>query len=124
MLPKAENSDCPWMSPQTKSSIENKHNIRKQKGDKSTEYKIAKAESKKLVRKDKLEHVEKQMDIINTLPPHKQNYATIKRLKSKLKNITWESKTKTAKFLQTKQRFLRDGQNSMKNSTKINQIIL
>ena len=94
------------MDVSSKSSIENKHNIRKQKGDKSTEYKIAKAESKKLVRKDKLEHVEKQMDIINTLPPHKQYYAAIKRLKSKPKNISWGIKDKDGEILTNKTKIL------------------
>ena len=50
-----------WMSCNTKKAIDNKHKTRKSKGTSSTEYKVAKAESKKLVKKDGLNQVEKDM---------------------------------------------------------------
>ena len=50
------------MSTKTKEAIEAKHKIRKQAGDKSAEYKAAKAESKKLVKRDRLQQIEKDID--------------------------------------------------------------
>ena len=72
-LPLQNSSQCARMSTKTKEAIDTKHNIRKQNGDKSLEHKIAKAESKKLVKKDRLkQEVEKDIDAISSLPPHKQ----------------------------------------------------
>ena len=45
------------MSTKTKEAIEANHKIRKQAGDKSAEYKAAKAESKKLVKRDRLQQI-------------------------------------------------------------------
>ena len=47
-----------------------------------------------MVQKDRLKQVEKQIDAISTLPPRKQYYAALKRLKSKPKDISWEIKNK------------------------------
>ena len=44
-----------WMAPKTKAAINTNHKTRNEKGHQSIEYKIAKAESKKLVKKDRLE---------------------------------------------------------------------
>ena len=41
------------------------------------------------MKKDRLKQVEKDIDAISSLPPHKQYYAAIKRLKSKPKDISW-----------------------------------
>ena len=68
------------MSAETKNAIGDKHTIRKKHGSKSKEYKAAKAKSKKLVKKDQLNKIEKDFDTISSLPPEKQYYATIKRL--------------------------------------------
>ena len=94
------------MSPETKLAIDKKHKIRKQKGHKSAEYKAAKAESKKSVQKDRLKQVEEQIDVISTLPPHKQYYAAIKRLKSKPKNISWGVKNKEGEVVTDKEKIL------------------
>ena len=70
------------MSNETKIAIDNKHKIRKEHGPSSPTYKITKAESKKLVKKDKLKFTDNQLDALSKLPPHKQYYAAIKKLKS------------------------------------------
>ena len=81
------------MSCNTKKAIDNKQKARKAKGTSSTEYKVAKAESKKLVKKDRLNQVEKDMDTLSSLPPNKQYYAVIKKLKTKARNISWGIKS-------------------------------
>lgn len=68
-LPETSQKTPEWMSQQTKQAITSKHNIRKVYGPNSIQYKIAKSESKKLVKKDKLKHLEKGIDELNTLPP-------------------------------------------------------
>ena len=67
------------MTNETKTAIENKHEIRKQYGSTSASYRISKPETKKLVRKDKLKYVEKELDSISKLSPSKQYYAAIKK---------------------------------------------
>lgn len=62
--------------------------IRREKGCSSKEYKIAKAESKKPIKKDKIFEMDKEADVICTLPPYKQYSAVLKRLKAKLNNIS------------------------------------
>ena len=94
------------MSDPTKRAIDEKHKIRKKNGAKSREYKIAKAESKKLVKNDRLNQVEKDIGTISNLPPHKQYYAAIKRLKSKPKDISWGIKTKDGTILTDKESIL------------------
>ena len=65
------------MSADTNRAIDEKHKIRKKNGAKSREYKIARAESKKLVKKDRLKQIERDIDTISNLAPHKQYYAAI-----------------------------------------------
>lgn len=52
------------MIPPTINAIEKK-SIREKYGDKSTQYKIAKTETEKLMRKDKLNQIEKQCDEVS-----------------------------------------------------------
>ena len=99
-------SQCSWMSAKAKEAIDTKQKIRKQNGDKSLEYKIAKAESKKLVKKDRLKQVEEDIGAISSLPPHKQYYAGIKRLKSKPKDISWGVKDSIGNILTDKENIL------------------
>ena len=81
-LPLKNYSQPHWMSEETKCAIDGKHKIRKVNGPSSSEYKIAKAESKKLVKKDKLKQIERDINLLSSLPPHKQYYyAALKRLK-------------------------------------------
>ena len=105
-LPIQNSKQCNWMSTKTKEAIEAKHKIRKQAGDKSAEYKAAKAESKKLVKRDRLQQIEKDIDVISNLPPHKQYYAAIKRLKSKPKEISWGIKDSNGNILTDKESVL------------------
>ena len=77
------------MSEEAKCAIDGKHKIRKANGPSSSEYKIAKAESKKLVKKDKLKQIERDINLLSSLPPLKQYYAALKRFKAKPKNISW-----------------------------------
>ena len=94
------------MSIETKQTIASKNKCRKEKCDKSSEYKMAKAESKKLVKRDRINQVEKDLDAIANLPPHKQYYAAIKRLKSKPKDISWGIKDKSGEILNDKDSIL------------------
>ena len=95
-----------WMSQETKTAIQNKHKIRKKIGATSTQYRIAKAESKKLVKKDRLKQIEKNVDSLSTLPPHKQYYAALKKLKVKPKNISWGIKDPDGNLLTSKDEIL------------------
>ena len=101
-LPTKQKKHSPWMSNGTKTAIEIKHKIRKEHGSSSTLYKIAKAESKKLVKKDKITFTEKQLDTLNNLPPNQQYYAAIKKLKTKPKNVSWGIKDKNGNILTNK----------------------
>lgn len=89
-LPNKVQQDFPnWMTQKTKQAIKSKHKIRKKFGSSSTQYKIAKSESKKLVKKDQLKQLEDDIDELNNLPPHTIYHAAIKKLKAKPKNISW-----------------------------------
>ena len=78
-LPRNTETIPEWMSQQTKLAIANKHKIRKEKGSASMQYKIDKAESKKLVKKDNLNHIECSIEELNNLPPHKMYHAALKK---------------------------------------------
>ena len=78
-----------WMSDETKSAIKNKHKVRQQQGSNSSQYRKAKAESKQLVKRDKMRKLETEMDLICSLPPSQQYYNVIRKLKTKPKNISW-----------------------------------
>ena len=101
-LPPKQNDHTQWMTPETLKAIENKHEIRKTHGTSSPLYSIAKAESKKLVKKDKLKQIEDDLDSLSKLPPNKQYYAAIKKLKSKPKNISWGIHDKNNKIITNK----------------------
>ena len=78
-----------WMSDESKAAIKNKHKVRQEQGAASSEYKKAKATSKILVKRDKMVEIERDLDIIGALPPSTQYYKSIKKLKTKPKNISW-----------------------------------
>ena len=99
VLPKKKSYQPPWVSNNTKAAIENKHKTRKQFGANSAQYKTAKAETKKLTKKDKLKQIEDDHDSLSSLPPHKQFYAAVKKLKAKPKSISWGIKDKHGKIL-------------------------
>ena len=91
-----------WMSQETQTAIKNKHQIRKEVGASSIQYRVAKAESKKLVKKDRMKQIEQDVDSLSTLPPHKQYYAAIKKLKAKTRNISWGIKDHDGNLLTNK----------------------
>ena len=105
-FPSKHTSAPRWMSNNTKSAIDTKHKVRKTKGSSSIEYKVAKAESKKLVKKDRLKLIEDEIDKLSNLPPHKLYYATIKKLKAKARNISWGIKSKDDIVLTSKEDIL------------------
>ena len=106
VLPTKDQSHPGWMTNETKQAILNKHQTRRKYGGTSIKYKVAKAETKKLVRKDKMKHIEQEIDLVSTLPPHKQYYAAIKKLKSKPKNVSWGIKNKDGTILTNKTEIL------------------
>ena len=67
---------------------------------------MKKADSKKLVKRDRINQVEKDLDAIANLPPHKQYYAAIKRLKSMPKDISWGIKDESGEILTDKDSIL------------------
>ena len=76
-----------------KQLLKKKHEIRKQYGSTSASYKISKAETKKLVRKDKLRYIENSISklfyqVNNTMLPSKTS-------KLILRTLAGASKTKT-----------------------------
>ena len=90
------------MTNETKQAILKKRQTRRKYGATSTKYKVAKVATKKLVRKYKMKHIEQEIDLVSALPPHKQYYAAIKKLKSKPKNVNWGIKYKDGKILTNK----------------------
>ena len=58
------------------------------------------------MRKDKMKHIEQEIDLLSTITPHKQYYAAIKKLKSKPKNVSWGIKNKDGKILTNKTEIL------------------
>jgi hypothetical protein len=91
-----------WMSNATKTAIENKKVVRNKYGDNSAEYKIAKAETKKLVKKDKLSKLERDCDELSKLPPNQQFYLAMKELKYKKRSISWGIEGKDGDVLTNK----------------------
>ena len=87
-----------WMQPDTRKAIENKKDVRKKHGDTSSQYKIAKAETKKLVKRDKINQLNDDLDEISNLPPDKQFFLAMKKLKTHKRNISWGIKDKNGKF--------------------------
>ena len=108
-IPPTDKITPEWMTTKTKTAISNKKKIRQLKGDDSIEYKIAKAETKKLVKKDKIHSIEKQCDTISSLPQNKQFYAAIKKLKNP-ENHTfgWGIKTDDGSIITDKDNILEE----------------
>ena len=77
----------------------NKKDVRKKHGDSSTQYKIAKAETKKLVKRDKINQLNDDLDEISNLPPDKQFFLAMKKLKTRKRNISWGIKDEDGKLL-------------------------
>ena len=88
-IPAVKRTTHNWLSITTKNAIKNKHKIRQQYGITCVQYRIAKAETKKLVKKDKLDNIEKECDNLSNIPPDKQFFAAVKKLKRKQKTLGW-----------------------------------
>ena len=78
----------------------------KKHGDRSIQYRVAKAETKKLVKLDKFNHLNDALDEISNLPPDKQFFLAMKKLKAKRRNISWGVKDKNGKVLTSKEEIL------------------
>ena len=86
-IPAQKNKTPNWLTETTKQAITNKHKIRKQHGASSPQYRVAKTEIKKLVKKDKLKTIEEECDKLSNIPPDKQFFAAVKKLKRKKKTL-------------------------------------
>ena len=102
VLPSPPEPKPNWMTTETKTAIDKKKMIRKEKGNHSIQYKVAKAETKKLVKRDKLNETNDDLDYIASLPPDKQYFRAMKKLKTTRKNISWAIKDKNGKLLTSK----------------------
>ena len=78
-----------WMSNKTKDAILGKHLIRKNHGATSPQYKVAKSETKKLVKKDRLKQIDDEHSKLSRLPPDKQFYSAMKTIKQTPKTLSW-----------------------------------
>ena len=67
---------------------------------------IAKAESKRLVKKDQMNHIESSIEELNNLPPCKMYHAALKNLKAKSKAISWRIKDSKGTVLTNKDEIL------------------
>ncbi len=95
-----------WMTEESKAAIKRKHKISQEIGPKSSQYRKAKTESKRLVKRDKLKLIEFDLDRISSLPPSQQYYAAIKKLKTRPKNIGWGIKNSKGEILTDKDAIL------------------
>jgi len=95
-----------WMQNDTLNAINNKKEVRKKHGDSSTQYKVAKAETKKLVKRDRINQLNDDLDEISNLPPDKQFFLAMKKLKTRKRNISWGIKDKNGKILTSKEEIL------------------
>ena len=91
-----------WMQTDTMTAINNKKAIRQKYGDSSIQYKVAKAETKKLVKRDKINNLNDELDELSNLPPDKQFFLAMKKLKTTRRNISWGIKDKNGEILTSK----------------------
>jgi len=70
------------------------------------QYKVAKAESKKLVKRDKINKMNDDLDEIGILPSDKQFFLAMKKLNTSKHNISWDIKDKNGKILRSKDEIL------------------
>ena len=95
-----------WMHTDTLIAINSKKTIRQKYGDSSIQYKVAKAETKKLVKRDKINNLNDELDELSDLPPDKQFFLAMKKLKTTRRNISWTIKDKNGKILTSKDEIL------------------
>ena len=90
------------MSKKTQTAIDSKKSIRKSYGDHSAEYKIAKAETKKLANKGIFSKLERNCDELSQLPSNKQLLLAMRELNSKKRSISWRIEGKDGVVLTKK----------------------
>ena len=106
IIPSVKQPPPTWMSKGTIQAINNKKDVRRKHGDRSIQYRVAKTETKKLVRSDKINHLNDALDEISNLPPDKQFFLAMKKLKAKKRNISWGVKDKNGKILTSRDEIL------------------
>ena len=67
------------MSNRTIVAIDNKKNVRQSHGESSIQYRIAKSEVKKLVKKDKINNLNEELDSFSNLPSDKQFFSSYEK---------------------------------------------
>ena len=95
-----------WMQPDTIAVIDSKKTIRKKFGESSNQYKEVKAQSKKLVKRDKINSLNEDLDRIANLSPEKQFFLAVKQLKTTKRNISWGVKDDNGNLLSSKEEIL------------------
>ena len=106
VLPPLKSPMPTWMHQDTIKAIHEKKAVRKIHGDSSIQYRITKAECKKLVKRDKINQINDDLDEISNLPPDKQFFQAMKKLKTHKRNISWGIKDKNGKILTSKEDIL------------------
>ena len=106
VIPPKKDRHPEWMSNESKTAIENKKIIRSTYGDSAIQYKIAKAEAKMLVKKDKIHKLERDCEELSQLPPNKQFFLAMKELKTKKRTISWGIEGKDGTVLTNKDEIL------------------
>ena len=98
---KPTNTERDWITPETLAQIHQKHEIRRQFGSKSVEYKLSKSICKKLCRIDKQKHIDKIHLDINSLPNSVKYFIAMKKLKNtNERNIkSWSIKSKSGEVI-------------------------
>ena len=106
VTPPLRSSPPLWIQPDTLRAIDNKKVVRKKHGETSIQYKVSKAETKKLVKRDKINQLNDNLDEISNLPPDKQFFQAMKKLKTHKRNISWGIKDKHGKILTSREEIL------------------
>ena len=94
------------MQKDTQKAINNKKDVRKKHGDSSNQYKIAKLETKKLIKRDKINQLNDDLDEISNLSPDKQFFLAMKKLKTRKRNISWGIKDEDGKILTSREEII------------------
>ena len=106
ITPPVKSPSPTWMQSDTLRAVNNKKQVRQKHGDSSIQYKVAKAETKKLVKRDKINQLNDDLDVISNLPPDKQFFLAMKKLKTNRRNISWGIKDKNGKLLTSREEIL------------------
>ena len=95
-----------WLSGNTKEAIKHKHQMRKEHGHTFDGYRSARGVAKTMVQQDRLKQIEKNIDKISTLPPHKQYHAALKKTSKQTKARQFGVKDKNGNIVTDKERVL------------------